>query len=77
MGRASEGYGPPGEQERKMIYNDFDDVSDADNVSEDLVFKNDPPPKPCVLCGTRPQSIGLHCNLCYMDLADQDAEPEY
>ena len=35
--------------------------------------ENDPPPKACVLCGTQPQSIGLHCNLCYMDLADLDA----
>ena len=30
-------------------------------------------PKPCVLCGTQPQAIGLHCNNCWNDLADQDA----
>ena len=29
-------------------------------------------PKACVLCGTQPQAIGLHCNNCWNDLADQD-----
>jgi len=32
--------------------------------------------KACVLCGTQPQSIGLHCSLCWNDLADQDEPPE-
>ncbi len=31
---------------------------------------NDPPPDPCVLCGTSPQSIGLHCSNCWNDLSD-------
>jgi len=36
-------------------------------------MRNEPPPKACVLCGTRPQEIGLHCSACYNDLADEDA----
>ena len=29
-------------------------------------------PDPCVLCGTQPQAIGLHCSACWNDLADAD-----
>ncbi len=28
-------------------------------------------PKACVLCGTSPQMIGLHCSACWNDLADE------
>ena len=35
---------------------------------------DDPPPKACVLCGTAPQAIGLHCHNCYNDPADEEEQ---
>ena len=35
-------------------------------------MRNDPPPKACLLCGTRPQQVGLHCSACFNDLLDED-----
>jgi len=56
--------------------------TDESDIRSELVWDGDegdeskwkPPEtnKPCVLCGTQPQSIGLHCNTCWNDLADQD-----
>ena len=62
-----------GEERNEMTYFDRG-KEDAEKFRKRISKLTDTEagPKPCVLCGTQPQAIGLHCNNCWNDLADQD-----